>query len=186
MVSIKPKKGSLLIAEPSIIGDSSFNRSIILLADHNKEGSVGFILNKPLEYTLNELIPEIEEQFKIYNGGPVEQDNLYFIHKVPELIPESIEISYGIYWGGDFNVVADLISKNKLTEKDIKFFLGYSGWDSSQLDEELKLNSWIVTENVYKEKILNKDYESFWKEKMLEFGGEYSIWSNAPENPSYN
>lgn len=186
MVSIKPKKGSLLIAEPSIIGDISFNRSIILLADYNKEGAVGFILNKPLEYTLNELIPEVEEQFKIYNGGPVEQDNLYFIHKVPDLIPESIEISYGIYWGGDFSVVAKLISDNKLTEKDIKFFLGYSGWDASQLEEELKLNSWIVTENVYKDNILNKDYESFWKEKMLEFGGEYSIWSNAPENPSYN
>ena len=90
MITIKPKKGDLLIAEPSIIGDLSFNRSIILLADHTEEGSIGFILNKPLEYTINDLIPEIEANFKIYNGGPVEQDNLYFIHKVPEVIPDSI------------------------------------------------------------------------------------------------
>ena len=81
MITTKPKKGNLLIAEPTIIGDVSFNRSIVLLADHTHEGSIGFILNKPLKYTINDLIPEIEAAFKIYNGGPVEQDNLYFIHK---------------------------------------------------------------------------------------------------------
>lgn len=186
MITIKPKKGNLLIAEPSIIGDVSFNRSIVLLADYTNEGSIGFILNKPLDYTIKDLIPEVDANFKVYNGGPVEQDNLYFIHKVPELIPDSIEISLGIYWGGDFNVVADLIANNRIEEKDIRFFLGYSGWDSKQLEEELRVNSWVVTENVYQKDIIEKDYETFWREKMLEFGGEYSIWSNAPENPSYN
>ena len=75
---------------------------------------------------------------------------------------------------------------NKIEDSDIKFFLGYSGWESSQLENELKSNSWVVTNNVYNEKIIDKDYQTFWKEKMLEFGGEYSIWSNAPENPNYN
>jgi len=186
MVIIKPKKGDLLIAEPAIIGDVSFNRSIVLLADHSEEGSIGFILNKPLEYNINDLIPEVEATFKVYNGGPVEQDNLYFIHKIPQLIPNSIEISLGIYWGGDFNKVAELIKNNTIKENDIKFFLGYSGWDSSQLESELKANSWVVAKNTYKKNIIEKNYETFWKEKMLEFGGEYSIWSNAPENPSYN
>lgn len=186
MVTSKPKKGDLLIAEPAIIGDVSFNRSIVLLADHTEEGSIGFILNKPLEYTINDLVPEVEAKFKVYNGGPVEQDNLYFIHKIPHLIPNSIEISLGIFWGGDFSKVADQISDNTIKEGDIRFFLGYSGWDTNQLEEELKANSWVVTENSYKKNIIEKDYESFWKEKMLEFGGEYSIWSNAPENPSYN
>lgn len=186
MVNTKPKKGDLLIAEPAIIGDVSFNRSIVLLADHSDEGSIGFILNKPLEYTINDLIPEVKAAFKVYNGGPVEQDNLYFIHKIPQLIPGSIEISLGIYWGGDFNKVAELIKDDTIKESDIKFFLGYSGWESTQLDSELKSNSWVVSGNVYKKNIIEKDYESFWKEKMIEFGGEYSIWSNAPENPSYN
>ena len=186
MISIIPKKGDLLIAEPAIIGDIAFNRSIVLLADHNKDGSIGFILNKPLEFNINDLIPEIEETFRVYKGGPVEQDNLYFIHKVPDLIPGSIEISLGIYWGGDFNKVVELISNGELSEKNIRFFLGYSGWDSNQLVEELKSNSWVVTENIYKKAIIEKDCEALWKEKMLEFGGEYSIWSNAPENPSLN
>src|SRR5574343_397479 len=100
MISTLPKKGHLLIAEPSILGDVSFNRSVILLAEHNDEGSIGFILNKPLNYSINDLIPEIDAAFKIYNGGPVEQDNLYFIHNIPEIIPNSIEISNGIYWRG--------------------------------------------------------------------------------------
>ena len=103
MTLLKPDKGLLLIAKPSIIGDVSFNRSVILLAEHTTEnGSVGFILNKPLEYTLNDFIPEVNSKLRVYNGGPVEQDNLYFIHKIPDLIPGSIEISQGIYWGGDF------------------------------------------------------------------------------------
>ena len=120
------------------------------------------------------------------NGGPVEQDNLYFIHKVPELIPNSVEISLGIYWGGNFETVAELISNKTINQNDIRFFLGYSGWATNQLEAELKSNSWLVTKNVYKNKIIEKDYKFFWKEKMIEFGGEYSIWSNAPENPSYN
>ena len=186
MILTKPTKGDLLVAEPSIIGDLSFNRSIVLLTDQTKEGSIGFILNKPLDFTISDLIPEIEAPFKVYNGGPVEQDNLYFIHKVPELIPNSIEISLGIFWGGDFSEVSKLIVDNKINEKDIKFFLGYSGWELNQLEEELKSNSWVVTKNSYKKSIIEKDYEFFWKEKMVELGGNYSIWSNAPENPNYN
>jgi putative transcriptional regulator len=82
--------------------------------------------------------------------------------------------------------VANLIAENKITTNDIKFFLGYSGWDSNQLETELKSNAWVVTKNTYKKDIIEKSYETFWKEKMVELGGDYSIWSNAPENPSYN
>ncbi len=186
MVNPHPKKGHLLIAEPSILGDISFNRSVILLADHNEEGSIGFILNKPLDYTINDLIPEIEASLRIYNGGPVEQDNLYFIHKIPDLIPNSIEISHGIFWGGDFNKVTELINNGELSDTDIRFFLGYTGWESEQLISELLSNTWIVVKNIYKKSIIEKNDIAFWKEKMLELGGDYSIWSNAPEDPSYN
>lgn len=186
MIITRPSKGHLLIAEPSIIGDVSFNRSVVLLADHSDQGSIGFIMNKPLEYFLSDLVPEIESDFKIYNGGPVEQDNLYFIHKVPDLIPNSVEISEGIYWGGDFSVVSNLIIHNQITSNEIRFFLGYSGWDAEQLNQELQANSWVVVKNSYKMNIFGKCYNTFWKEKMIELGGEYLLWSNAPENPSFN
>lgn len=186
MTSIKPTKGVLLIAEPSIIGDVSFNRSVVLLAEYNESGSVGFILNKPLEYKLKDFLPEINSSLIVYNGGPVEQDNLYFIHCIPDIIPDSIEISNGIYWGGDFNAIASLLQEDALGPEQIRFFLGYSGWGNEQLEQELEVNSWVVAPNKYKNAIIGKPYANFWKEKMLEFGGEYILWSNAPENPNYN
>lgn len=186
MLLTRLEKGVLLFAEPSIIGDVSFNRSVVLLTNHNNDGSIGFILNKPLNFTISDLIPEIEKEFKVYNGGPVEQDNLYFIHKNPELIPGSVEITNGIYWGGNFDTVIQLIKDDKLNSNDIKFFLGYSGWDFSQLGEELKTNAWIVSENIHKNQIIKIDYELLWKDKMIELGEDYSIWSNAPEDPTFN
>jgi len=186
MIASKPAKGMLLVAEPSIIGDASFNRSVVLLAEHSETGSIGFILNKVLDFTLKDLIPELNKGFKIYNGGPVEQDNLYFIHKIPDLIPESIEISNGIYWGGNFEAVKELILKGLITDKQIRFFLGYSGWDAEQLQEELISNSWIVTPQKDAKDIIERPYRSFWKDKMVELGGNYMLWANAPENPSYN
>ena len=186
MVDAQPNKGQLLIAEPSIIGDVSFNRSVVLIADHTIDGSIGFILNKPLDFTLNELIPEITKKFKVYNGGPVEQDNLYFIHKIPDRIPGSIEISNGIFWGGNFTAIQDLLANDELSENEIKFFLGYSGWDSDQLSDELSSKSWVVIDNKHESSLISMPDDSFWKEKMVELGGEYLIWSNAPENPNYN
>ncbi len=186
MIALKPTKGHLLVAEPSIIGDVAFNRSVVLLADHSETGSVGFILNKILDFSLKDLIPELDSEFKIYNGGPVEQDNLYFIHRVPELIPGSIEIANGIYWGGDFDIVIELISKKMINEKQIRFFLGYSGWEANQLNEELNSHSWVVVSNDNSSEVIEKPYSSFWREKMMQLGGEYQLWSNAPENPSYN
>lgn len=183
---LKPDKGHLLVSEPSIIGDISFNRSIVLLAENNESGFVGFILNKPLEYTISDLIPTIDSDLIVYNGGPVEQDNMYFVHTIPDLIPNSVEISNGIYWGGDFDTVTQLLQFGKINANEIRFFLGYSGWDVDQLEKELGLNSWIVVKNTYKNALFLKDNESFWKEKMMEFGGDYVIWSNAPENPNFN
>lgn len=186
MPELKPDKGKLLIAEPALTGDVSFNRSVVLLAEHNKEGSVGFILNKPLDYDIGDLITEITVPFQVFNGGPVEQDNLYFIHKVPHLIENSLEISDGIYWGGDFERTIDLINSKIITSNDIRFFLGYSGWASLQLDKELHSKSWIVVKNQYESNIIQKSTIAFWKEKMMELGGDYLLWSNAPENPGLN
>ncbi|KIX22083.1 transcriptional regulator [Flavobacterium sp. 316] len=186
MISVLPKKGHLLIAEPSTIGDLSFNRSVVLLAEHNNEGSVGFILNKPLNYSINDLVPEIEAVFKVYNGGPVEQDNLYFIHNVPNIIPNSIEIANGIYWGGDFETTKTLINNGEISKNNIRFFLGYSGWETNQLEKELKENSWIIAENKLKSKLLSKSSQHFWKEKIIEQGGEYVLFSNAPSDPMLN
>lgn len=186
MRDMNPQKGSLLVAEPSILGDVSFNRAVILLSHHTKSGSVGFILNKALDVTLDELLPSVQKSFKLFNGGPVEQDNLYFIHKVPDLIPGSVEISNGIFWGGHFEAIIDLINNNQISDNQIKFFLGYSGWDAEQLEAELNSDAWLIAEDVNYNQIMAANDALFWKNEIKKFGGEYLIWQNAPENPSYN
>lgn len=185
MSELKPYRGSLLIAEPSILNDDSFNRSIILLTEHNDKSSVGFILNKPLKFTLGDVIPEIDCSFVIYQGGPVEQDNLYFVHKIPELIPDSIEVSKDIYWGGNFKSLKQLLIDKKIKSTDIRFFLGYSGWGANQLEDELRNNSWFVSENDF-ENIFRVDNETLWKNKLMQKGGEYKIWANAPNDINLN
>jgi putative transcriptional regulator len=180
------QKGKLLIAEPSILNDNWFNRSVLLLVDHNDKGSVGFILNKPLEYTINDAVPEIEANFPIYNGGPVDQDSLYFIHTCPHLISDSEMIADELYWGGDVNTVTQLINDGTLLASEIRFFLGYSGWERDQLEGEIKANTWVVRKNSFKADLILQHDGSFWKKEMLKLGGDYQIWANAPDNPSNN
>ena len=182
---MKPTKGKLLIAEPTILDDKSFNRTIILLAEHTQNNTVGFILNRPLEYTINDLLPDINCFLPIYQGGPVEQDNLYFVHKIPELIPESIEISNGIFWGGNFEALKKLLNTNTIKALDIRFFLGYSGWDKHQLEEEMIQSSWFVAENDF-ENIFSMDEVTLWKNKLLQKGGSYKLWANAPSDFNLN
>ena len=185
MVGLTPEKGRLLIAEPSILNDASFNRSIIFLTEHTKKSSVGFILNKPTQYTIKDLLPDINCDFTIYNGGPVEQENLYFIHKIPELLPNSIEVADGIYWGGNFELLKELLEEDKIKSDDIRFFLGYTGWAGEQLDNELETNSWFVSKNEY-ENIFAIAEDNLWKNKLLEKGGKYKIWANAPSDIQLN
>ena len=185
MIILNPEKGKLLIAEPAILNDDAFNRSIILLTEYSDNNAVGFIMNKPLNYTVNDLLPDINCSFNVYQGGPVEQDNLYFIHKIPELIPNSIEVVNDIYWGGNFDSLKDLLTNNKIKSSDIRFFLGYSGWSVNQLQNEINTQSWFVSENDFPN-ILAVDNESIWKNKLLQKGGEYKIWANAPGNIQLN
>ena len=185
MTTLKPTKGKLLVAEPSILSDSSFNRSVVFLTEHSENGSVGFIMNKPSPYTISDLIPEVESGLKVYFGGPVSEDNLYFVHKVPELIPDSIEIGNGIYWGGDFSAIQSLLKEEVLSKHDIRFFLGYSGWSELQLEEELSTTSWLIIENKFKN-LFQINPLHFWKNELLKLGGIYKLWANAPKDPSLN
>jgi len=185
MTTLKPSKGKLLIAEPSILTDSSFKRSVVLLTEHNKKGSIGFIINKPSLFTLNDIFPDLSSDFIVFNGGPVDKENLYFIHNVPELIPNSIKIASNIYWGGNFETVQYLIETKKINTENIRFFLGYSGWSENQLESELTTSSWVVIKNTFKN-ILKIAYTNIWKKQLIKFGGDYLIWANAPENPSLN
>lgn len=179
-------KGNLLIGTPKTLTDAFFSRSVVLLAEHDMKASVGFILNKPLGFTVNEFVDEIEGVFPVYFGGPVSHDNLYFLHVVPELISESIEISSGVFWGGDFKEMVFALNKKHILSHQIRFFLGYSGWEVDQLADELKQQDWEIISNHYGKDIFKQSTDNFWKNELLDLGGTFTLWSNAPEDPSFN
>lgn len=180
------KKGDLIIADPSIVNDIQFNRSIILITSSSIENEVvGLIINKILDYKLKDIIPEINIDFDVYDGGPVNQDNLYYIHNQGHLVPESIKINQQLFWSGDFETIVDLINSKKITSKDIKFCLGYTGWSAKQLINEVRDDNWIKSTKIKSEDIFTKMSNS-WKKTMINLGGEYAIWSNTPENLSHN
>lgn len=177
--------GKLLIAKPSLLGDYTFNRVAILLADHNTTGTVGFVINKPLELQLGNVIDELESGFAVYSGGPVETDKLFYIHTLPDLIPNSILIKDNLYWGGNFEIVKDLLNNKTLNTDNIRFFLGYSGWGEKQLLAEIQENSWLLIPNKFPN-ILAVSPKKLWKVFMEKMGAKYAVWANAPSNPSLN
>jgi putative transcriptional regulator len=179
------EKGRLLASEP-YLADPNFERTIILLTEHNQDGTVGFVLNKPSASLVTEVMEDIKNiQSKVYIGGPVQQDTLHFIHRNPN-IEDSIEVIDGIYWGGNFDQILLFIETKQLDISTIKFFLGYSGWSPGQLEEELNMNSWIVSDQVTQDLIFETPPEMMWKKSLQNLGGRFSVYSNYPVDPSMN
>jgi len=182
--NLSPRKGRILIAEPFLPGDY-FNRSIILLVDHNKSGSVGFILNKPVDFAVEGFRKEFPDlQTTLGLGGPVSTESLYYIHTLGEKLQGSLHIAGNLYWGGNFKQLKDLVNQKQCGPEQVRFFLGYSGWGSGQLQEELEENSWLVSD-ISPSKVMKLDGQ-LWLEMVKQLGGKYSLWENFPENPSMN
>tara|TARA_Y100000741_G_scaffold115599_1_gene86758 strand:- start:1372 stop:1917 length:546 start_codon:yes stop_codon:yes gene_type:complete len=179
-------KGKLLISPKILIGDVFFNKAVVLVVDDEDSGSVGFIINKKIKYYLSDIINNTKIPFPIYLGGPVEQDNLFFIHNCNDLIPNSKLINDNLFWGGDFKKAINLINDNKIDKKNICFYLGYTGWSGGQLEDEIKNNLWVLKENSSKNEIIKKRKKSMWKKFMISLGGDYLIWANSPDNPYLN
>lgn len=183
--NIKPTKGKILISEPFLI-DYYFKRSVVLLAEHNEDGSFGLILNKPVELQLSDIVKDFPSfDTPIYLGGPVKTDSLYFIHTLGNEIDDSMEISEGLFWGGDIEVVKELITIGKIETGEIKFFVGYSGWVSKQLEGELARNSWLVA-NMKARDVMHSNPDKMWKKTLKTLGEDYEYWTNFPSDPTHN
>lgn len=183
--NIKPKIGSLLISEP-FQPEHIFNRSVIMLCEHNEEGSFGVVLNKPSTYKVKDVMKEMPKvNFPVYIGGPVEVERIFFIHDQGELIPNSIKINEHYYWGGDLDIITNMIANKQLKHENIRFFIGYSGWESEQLTQELTYNSWVVLNKKINDLFSFKP-ESLWKRCVNNLGKDYAFWTKLPKDPILN
>jgi putative transcriptional regulator len=179
------EKGRVLISEP-FLPDSFFNRSIVYLAEHSPEGSVGFILNKVLDLNLNDAITGFDTwQEPLYMGGPVAPDTLHYIHTLGDIIPKSVWVHSNIFMGGDIDTIRTMIANGIIKKHQIRFFLGYSGWSKGQLEEELRENSWVIAQ-VSSDIIMKNKGVDTWKKVLRSLNNKYRIWADFPDSPDMN
>ncbi|MCI0750725.1 MAG: YqgE/AlgH family protein [Flammeovirgaceae bacterium] len=182
---LKPERGRLLISEP-FLPDPNFERTVVLLCEHNEDGSFGFILNKPSFVKVSEVVEDLKDfEHEAFVGGPVQQDTLHFLHRSTS-IDEGNKIYNEITWGGNFEKVILLAETKQLKPSEIRFFLGYSGWSAGQLEEELKQDSWIVCDYISEELLFETEAGQMWKKALDGMGGRFSIYANYPQDPRLN
>ncbi len=182
---LKPEKGRLLISEP-YLADPNFERTVVLLCEHNEEGSFGFIVNKPSILKISEVMEDVRQlDEKLFVGGPVQQDTLHFLHRNTN-IEKAVRIKDEMYWGGDFGGLMSSLDSAVIRASDVRFYLGYSGWGAGQLESELNEDSWIVCDFVTDELLFDTDPSVVWKKALENMGGRFSVYSNYPVDPRLN
>ncbi len=183
--NVLPSRGKVLISEPFLC-DATFGRSVVLLVDHSGEGSMGLVLNKELPLYVNDVIKEFKyiDDIPLYKGGPVGTDTLFYLHTLSD-VTGALPISNGLYLNGDFDAVKKYILQGNPIEGTIRFFLGYSGWNREQLEEEIKENTWIIgkEETSY---LLGEEAKEMWRKSLEKLGTKYEAWSRFPQVPSLN
>ena len=180
-----PTKGSLLISEP-FMDDPYFKRTVVLLCEHNEEGSFGFVLNRYVDVDINDIISDIPKiETRISVGGPVRNENLFYLHRLGDQVEGSTEILKGIYIGGHFDILKEKIANRVIDAADVRFFLGYAGWSENQLEEELKSKSWLVVPGEGTD-IMDTRNDNLWSEVLRDKGDSFSHFANFPKNPSLN
>jgi putative transcriptional regulator len=182
--NMKPASGRLLIAAP-FLSDPNFARTVVFLCEHNAEGSVGFVLNRPTSASINDVILEVStDRYNVYEGGPVSMDTLHVLHRQPGNLGGK-SIGKGIFWGASFEVLKTEINEQGIAPANIKLFAGYSGWDSGQLTDEIKEGTWLVAPGI-PGIIFEDDYKNIWGKAIRSLGNNYAYLANIPLHPQMN
>lgn len=133
----------IYLKSTSIDTDDYFRHSLLCIIENDKNGATGFIVNRPYRRTLNELQEYVSlPAFPLYEGGPVDDEHLYFLHRRADVIEGGKQISDDIYFGGNFGQATDAIAKGLLQPDDICICIGYCGWDAGELEEEIQAGEW--------------------------------------------
>ena len=184
---VLPMKGDILISSPFFRGHD-LTRSVVLLLEHNEEGSMGIILNKEFRnhILLNELLPPLEfaQRVPIYKGGPVSRETIFFLHTLEDL-KGAIPLANGLYVNGNFGEVQKYILDGKPVEGVFRFFSGYVGWEKGQLIKEIEEKSWLIVDS-NKEMLQDLNFCDLWHTMLAKLGGRYAIWARYPQYPMLN
>lgn len=178
------KVGNILISVP-FMSDTYFDRTVVLLIEHNQSGSFGIIINKKLKRTpLKFVKTDTKKRLNIYNGGPVEIDRLFFIHTYGDLLGNNINLPQGLFFGGKEYDLISLIKADLVDEENIRFYIGYSGWEFGQLEAEIQADMWVVGR--FEKEYVFPENPRVWWDAVEALGNEYAHWLQFPEKAYYN
>lgn len=189
--------GYLLISDTEML-DPNFYRTVVYILQHDEQGALGLIINRPsatslTDITTEELSDSPFSEHTVYIGGPVDQNYLFALHTGLQnnlKSPNAIEAIQGIVFEPDFNLLRNYFAERSdmgsfPAETDIRFFAGYAGWAGGQLEEELHRNDWIILK-ASGELVFGTDAEHVWNTSLYRKGGIYSITAETGTKPSIN
>ena len=187
----KPRAGQFLLSEP-FMTDVWFGRKVVFLCDHDDDGSLGFVLDNFTDRPLEAVLSDSEDwslQQRVSMGGPVHDDSLFYLHRMGDVVSGGLPVLPGLWLGGDFGELKSALSSGEFGDRDVRFFIGYSGWMSGQLDAEMRQHSWYVHDIPLERKldaIFNPPTEGLWKRMLASKGPGFARASTLPVDPSLN
>ncbi len=181
-------KGNFLIAKP-VLPDPNLSRTVILLCNHDDMGSFGLVINRPALVNSKEVFKEMGmsgfPSGKIYVGGPVSPSQVFYLCRSEEPLPELEPICDGVYMGMSSELLDNLMTRFKDPEKNIRFYLGYSGWGAGQLADEMTRLSWLTSQASSKF-VFQENEDGIWANVVHSLGKDYEYLIQAPVNPQWN
>lgn len=182
-------KGTLLLSSP-LLSDPNFKRSVVLILERDgNNGHFGLILNRPLDLSLEDIcdMPGDGSRMQVFSGGPVDLQRMFWLHTFGDRLPGSIEILPGLYVGGDYDTLIQAFSNGRSMEGHIRFYLGYSGWTSGQLNKEVEAGAWgLLPHPLDPKALIELQGEEMWYSLVRQLGSSYRHWLMLPSDPAMN
>lgn len=161
-------KSILLVARKGM-RDPNFRQTVLLLTDHGRRGTIGVILNRPMQTGLNHVFPDTpglqNGQDRLFFGGPVSRHTLVFLYRAPSKANEALHVADDIYMSMSPEILAGLLRREAPT-RDLRVFSGYAGWAAGQLTAEIARGDWHVLK-AEPEVVFSKAPERLWQEMVL-------------------
>ncbi len=170
--------GSILVAQP-FWENELYKHAVIILLDHDKTGSSGIILNKRSTLSVVEALPDLRITTPLFYGGSFNTHTISFIHN-DNSIPESSYIGNNLYYGGDFDMVQEMIMNEVFDLEKIRFYAGFTEWNAGQLDEEIYDNKWWVS-GMHGDDFFGTSRENLWSHELLNNGHLYGLFEKVPD-----
>lgn len=182
-------RGGILLSMPQML-DPNFMHAVVLMIEHTEAGGYGIVINRPLGLDLSALLPDPEplrgRDLPVHNGGPVGEDQLQFLHRVPALIPDGLPISGDLHFGGDAEAMVAAVGDGRVTPDELRLYVGYAGWGAGQLEDELGVGSWVPAPASTDLVFDPREEESLWRHALRGLGPGGEELSQLPPDPTWN